>query len=311
MRTSSLLITISVSLLWVVSSHASQVLWGSARLANNYLSAGPPSAMDAGFTFQLGAFDEGFTPTPENVADWLDHWTPAQGRTYNDTTRFFTGSFVYQQNVTPFMPSNQAYIFGFNRWATSEGGSQAEWILATNPAWKWPAGGGISPPVQWSMSSASEIVLGSVNAPSGNAHMQTESVPTPVASLSDDLRAKRYLDLEDPGASGGQEDPDHDGLSTALELAFGLDPETPNQGRYPNTEIVYDSGQAYVEISFLKLGQQADVTLGLQVSDDLESWQNDTVTVVEDSLLIYRARASKPIHLTSGEHRYYRLAVNP
>ena len=83
---------------------ASQVLWGSARLATNYLSSGGPETLGGDFTFQLGAFEPGFVPTMDNVSEWLDHWTPAQSTPYNGHTHFFTGSYVYQQNQSPFLP---------------------------------------------------------------------------------------------------------------------------------------------------------------------------------------------------------------
>jgi len=81
-------------------AHGAQVLWGSARLAFNYVSTGEPNALGSDFTFQLGSFDPDFTPTADNISSWLAHWTPAQSVDYNANTRFFTGSYGRQAKVT-------------------------------------------------------------------------------------------------------------------------------------------------------------------------------------------------------------------
>ena len=158
------------------SSLASQVLWESARFANNYLCSGSPNAFNGGFTFQLGAFEPGFTPTRTNLSEWLDHWTEAQSASYNPTTKFFIGSFVYAQSQSPFLPSNHGYIFAFHRTVKTAGGDQGEWGLVSNPAWKQPSGEGICPPVQWSVSNATKVIVGSINDPSEAFHRKTEKV---------------------------------------------------------------------------------------------------------------------------------------
>ena len=71
-----LLVLVSFPALFLSSALASQVLWGSARLATNYLSEGAPQTLDEGFTFQLGSFSEGFSPSAENTASWLARSNP-------------------------------------------------------------------------------------------------------------------------------------------------------------------------------------------------------------------------------------------
>ncbi len=286
---------------------ASQVLWGSARLATNYLSSGAPETLGDDFTFQLGAFEAGFVPTAANTEEWLDHWTPAQSTQYNGHTHFFTGSFVYQQNESPFLPSNQGYIFGFNRWASSEGSDHAEWILATDPSWQWPSGGAISPPVQWSMSNASTVILGSIGDASDSYHMQTARIPTPVASLDGALWAKRYNRA--PGDPSSSPDSDQDGLSDDLEFFLSTNPLEPDQGRHPTTNVIREDGVPYMELAFFKLGLLPGTSIGVEVSPDLENWSGDdeAFEVIENSLLVYRARSVAPMTDNSG--RYYRLKV--
>lgn len=296
-------------MLFPLAAQASQVLWGSARLATNYLSSGAPATLNSDFTFQLGAFVDGFVPTADNTADWLDHWVPAQSTGYNEQTHFFTGSYVYQESSSPFLPSNQGYIFGFNRWAASEGGHQAEWILATDSAWKWPSGSSISPPVQWSMSSASNVILGTVGDSSSSFHMMTAEVPAPLPSFTAELWMKRYIGSTDDIA-GLMADPDHDGLSNQMEFFLSTNPLKPDHGRYTKTELLWENDAFHVQLTFFKLGLAPEVTLGVEVSSDLHQWEpaGDTFEVMEDSLLIYRARATEPVQARAGG-RFYRLVA--
>lgn len=299
------LVLVTFIALTQTSTMASQVLWGSARLATNYISKGAPETLDGGFTFQLGSFSEDFIPSQENTSEWLDHWTPVQSTPYNAHTRFFTGSFVFTPGDGPLQPGKQGYIFGFNRWASSEGGHQAEWILATDPTWRWPAGGAIAPPVQWSMSNAAEVVLGSIGNDQDPFHMMTAAVSAPVDSLSGDLWSKRYLGQEpDPIANL---DSDHDGLSDSLEFFLNTDPNTPDQGRFVATNLVEVDGRFHLELAFFKLGQIAGTSLGTEVSSDLETWDSaeNLVEVVEDSVLVYRVRTVDA--LQGAPTRFFRL----
>lgn len=295
-------------------AHGAQVLWGSARLAFNYVSTGEPNALGSDFTFQLGSFDPDFTPTADNISSWLAHWTPAQSVDYNANTRFFTGSYSLQTTAAPFTSANRAYIFGFNRWATSEANSSAEWILATDPNWRWPAAvGGIAPPVQWSLANAETVVLGTVNAPNSSAHMQTAKVNTPLEFLNLELWAKRYAIGTDEASLAA--DFDGDGLSNFEEFEQATHPLKPNETstpietRAPIIEFVSDSSELFTELGLFKLGLPDGAALLPEVSSDLITWRpaTDEFDVTDDSILIYRVRSKNPA--VTGEARYYRIAV--
>jgi hypothetical protein len=299
--------------LFAQTAHSAQVLWGSARLAFNYVSTGEPDALGSDFTFQLGSFDAGFTPTADNVSSWLAHWTPAQSVNYNANTRFFTGSYSYQTATEPFTSANRAYIFGFNRWAASEGDTHAEWILATDPNWRWPAAiGGIAPPVQWSMSNAQTVILGSINNPNSTAHMQTAAVNTPLEFLNLEFWAKRYTIGTDEASLAT--DPDGDGLTNLEEFEGSTNPLIFNQTDAPETrapiiEFVQDSSELFTELALFKLGLPSGASLTPQISSDLVTWQPATSAfdVRDDSILIYRVRSKSPV--VKGVPRFYRIKV--
>ncbi len=280
---------------------ASQVLWGSARFANNYLSSGSPNALSDDFTFQLGAFKPGFTPSKANIGQWLDNWTPAQSASYNPTTKFFTGSFVYSQSESPFLPSNRGYIFGFDRTAKTAESNTGEWILVSNLNWNWPSGGGIAPPSQWSVSTATEVIVGSINDPGEAFHMKTEKV-----TLTQEATAlEQWLSSNFPGLGAAADldaDPDNDLLTNVLEYALDTDPNSPNPDRTLNLAISDAFG---VEILFVKSGLRANTQLMVESSSDLTNWKTGDVPITDDSPFLVRFRdKQKP---TAGQARYYRL----
>ena len=287
-----------------MSLPAAQVLWGSARFADNYRSTGAPDALGSGFTFQLGAFTPGFTPTRANVAEWLQHWTPAQSAGYNPSTRFFTGSFVYADSQSPFLPSNQGYIFGFDRTVKTGGNDTGEWILITNPTWRWPSGGGIAPPAQWSVSTATDVVLGSINDPTDAFHMQTEQVTlTQEADPWQEWAAQYFASasLAEPDA-----DPDQDSLSNVLEFLLGTNPTDPNT-RTPNIDRTRTQ---FTEITFTKTGIRPEASISIESSEDLIHWEpgGASVPIKDESpwfISFEDQRAPEP-----GKPRYYRLSVS-
>ncbi len=283
----------ALCLLLLVPNLASgaQVIWGSSRLANNYTSQGAPNRLDGSFTFQLGSFANDFTPTASNTSEWLEHWVAAQSATYNETTRFFTGSYVYTDTVSPFTPSNRGYIWGFNERRGANGASVGEWILITDLNWQWPAGGGIALPVQWSVSSASEVVLGSVGGSGADFHMRTAAVA--LEAGGEDTPQTWIADFFTGPDADLTADPDFDGLTNLMEFALQTPPNEANGGRMPMLEI----NDAATEVVFFKAGARAGVTFELEVSEDLLTWQSGDrdYEVVAESFLGVRFRSRHPL----------------
>lgn len=288
---------------------SAQVIWSSKRFAQNYTSAGVSSPLGEETTFQLGSFSDGFIPTPENTAEWLDHWVAAQSAPYNPTTRFFTGSFVYSENSAPFMPGNQPYIFGFDRLVQAEGSDKGEWILVTNPSWRWPiANSGIALPSQWSMSSATETILGAVDA-SSDAHMTTESVSLGMESLSPELWQQRYLAGRSQAEADWNADPDGDGLANLIEYFTGGVPLLRDQNKLPLYTVIEDTGQHFIEISLSKAAAATGVNVMIEVSDDLVTWTpgGNEIEMLENNDSVIRFRDKTPL---GRSHRYLRVSAS-
>lgn len=300
------LLPIAICFAFTVTSDAAQVLWSSKRFANNLSSDGTPLSED--FTFQLGAFKDGFEPTAENVSEWLTHWVPAQSAPYNPRTQFFAGSHVFSENQEPFVPSNQAYIFGFDRLAKSGATEVGEWILATNPVWRWPiAGSGISLPTQWSVSSASEVVVGSVDA-SAEEHMTTESVELELEEETPELWRQRYL----AGQGADMDwtaDPDGDGVANLLEYVTGGNPLLQDQGGAISQTLATTGDEVHMELALIKNGLLEGISVSVEASEDLINWvpADEDVEMIENTEAIVRFRDLQPV---GTGNRYLRIVAS-
>ena len=120
------------------------------------------NALDGSFTFQLGFFQDSFTPTVGNTADWATYWEVFDQADYNTEVGYFTGSAGVNGDGTSTstfasptisFTNEQAYIWVFN---SQTPGTSTEWFLATDPSWVFPVGNDDccdpSPPLQWSLS---------------------------------------------------------------------------------------------------------------------------------------------------------------
>lgn len=156
------------------------------------------SGMDTSFTFELGSFNSGFTPTAGNTNLWQDNWNAAPGSGGSASANYtqaplpgpiapntghsnnFSGSVTLNTNASPFSTSDQAYVWGYDDRGVSGTG---EWLLITNPAWLFPAvvpGPQIGGPQFDAGDAGTVAVLGSVNPEFSSAgddpHLQSESV---------------------------------------------------------------------------------------------------------------------------------------
>lgn len=163
------------------------------------------TAMDSTFSFQLGAFNGGFTPTNMNQAQWLANWNPANlidgsnkpivgnAVAYNDS-EIFPGSGLYansyegkaqlDSNTGAFGVGAQGYIWGY----TQRGdGQTGEWILLTNNNWAFPAAtpapGGTPANEFWlTTDPGTSAIVGNLN-PSSGVELQSALIPEPSSAL--------------------------------------------------------------------------------------------------------------------------------
>lgn len=264
---------------------AGAVNWNSDLFQTNLTSAG--TDLDDSFVFELGAFDltGGFTPTAANTIDWATRWRPVQRNFYNIATKVFSGSYEVTSNASPFGTTQVGYIWGHHC-----SGQSGEWILLTNSTWKWPAVGGMNPPVSWTVANASAPIVGLKNGV--GYHMKMAAVganPLPIISPAD-WRSLRFtvIDLLNPAISGWNADPDHDGMCNLLEYATGRDPKAATRVWRPVPAWHLSGANRYLKLRIPRCAY-SQITLTMEVSCNLQSWLSgvgDVATLTNTSDLL-------------------------
>lgn len=197
---------------WGRPASGSTIYWGS--IFNDTLLDSYANPLDAGFTFELGAFDPAFVPTAENMSSWQANWKVFDraytGRGWNVADQFLEGTVNHQSNSTSsysganpahfFPEGTKAYLWVFNTMTLD---SNTEWALLTdaNTAsnslndWIFP-----DPSLQteddlfdWQTRDLDTAIFGAVNGvqgdgvahvlPSGAFTIQTHQVPEPAGAL--------------------------------------------------------------------------------------------------------------------------------
>jgi hypothetical protein len=124
---------------------------------------------------------------------------------------------------------------------------------------------------------------------------------------------------EDPGwlvPLSPESDSDGDGLVNRFEFAFGTDPAiNDSAGRFPATEVIESAGERYLSITFTRLIQlPADVSLSVEISDDLATWSAAPAGVVvsdqevwQGDVMVVTLRLTDAIQ--PGSPRFMRLVA--
>ncbi|MDI1313051.1 PEP-CTERM sorting domain-containing protein [Prosthecobacter sp.] len=205
------LLCLALALAWTHGAQASTVFWGNNVDDPLYDSAG--ASLDATYTFQIGVFTGGFTPTYQNVDQWETNWhlidlafDPDEngwnvpGQFYGGTIDFltdgtaestrYTSSDVYTQGTVVYLWAfNSKTIVPSSEWALVTDGSpagdiDADWIipdpLDTDGAYNW------------TLLDANSAIIGGVNGVQGPGtysttpspfSLQTAVVPEPGSAL--------------------------------------------------------------------------------------------------------------------------------
>ncbi len=167
-----------------VSARAATINWGSLYFTDMVDSTGSP--LDPGFTFQLGGFTSGFTPSASNVGDWGTNWRVFDEAEYSAETSSFSSSQVmlsdgssagYQDPEVRFdFAEREAFLWIRN---SAEAVQGSEWLLVRADDWLFPAAGGDccdnTLPLEWSTSdlAAATPVWGGQGSVSGSGYRTT------------------------------------------------------------------------------------------------------------------------------------------
>ncbi len=284
---------------------AAQVYFSSAFFQTNLDSEGNPLSDD--WVFALGAFDEGFTPTPANRAMWADHWTSGQASAYEGDLGIFSGEYQFFSNEAPFLTTNKGYIWGYN--------CAGEWILVTGSHWTWPnINEPLAFPPSWTINNATEVIVGATNT--GGVHIRTEAggegfnIPSFTYA---DWRESYFTPAEIPdlSISGFDADPDGDGHSNLVEYAQGTNPR--NLAKIDPARVIFveHEGIIYPAFEFKVSQKNRGVTVVVGSTTDLENWSGAANVTLpfesEDSLQkIFRS----VIPVSGGPRRFFRLEVS-
>ena len=124
------------------------------------------------------------------------------------------------------------------------------------------------------------------------------------------------LDLfSSSGTSGAHGDRDGDGICNLLELAFGMDPGTPDVENAPqvSAELNPADGLTYLTLRHRRLIQPGGVSYQIEVSGDCSNWTTDTArteqvgtpTAADDGLTETVTMRIKPAMQSAGHPRTY------
>ena len=155
---------------------AQQIDWGSSIYDD--IVDSEANILDNTFIFQLGSFENGFTPDSENVDAWSENWKVFDQADYNgidapiddgiwgyftSTVNMLAGGVSNSADLTPGATSfegQSAFVWIRNSDDAVEG---SEWVLVRADSWVFP---NVDPeccpsdlPLEWSMS---DLALGDV-----------------------------------------------------------------------------------------------------------------------------------------------------
>ncbi len=275
------LLNLVIQVILAVCAYAGGVNWSNSSFSTNLSSTG--AALDATYTFELGAFLPGFTPTCANTAAWKTNWRAAQFSAYNPVTASFSNSYEVTSNVSPFATSQLGYIWGHNASDTN-----GEWFLVSAPTWRWPAVGGIQQPEEWSVNNASTIILGGVNGAGFHIKMTAVLNSQPPIIYPTQWRNLRFTtaQLANPAISSWQADPDGDGVTNLLEYIQGRLPTVATAKVLPTFSQHLIGASRYLKLS---VPRSSCANVSIVVSSDLNTWvggPNDIEILINTSTLL-------------------------
>ncbi len=191
----SLLVTLAVLAISAPLARATGIGWGNTAFDTLKMYDSGGNLLDNSFTFELGTWASGFTPTAANVNSWAANWKlissayspDANGwvsldsndpgvNDPNQNIQYFSRSIIFNSNGTVqgggpsiFTTNEQAYMWVFNTKNVTPG---SEWALVTDNSpgatsddvWRVPDPSVVlNQPVLWNLETADTAILGSVN----------------------------------------------------------------------------------------------------------------------------------------------------
>lgn len=191
------LLATAAFLLAAYPSQGSTIFWGS--LFNDVLVDSSGNALDATYSFELGTFVPGFTPTVENRPDWAANWktfdavqdgngwTPADQFVEGSVNHTLTSGSDSSAAITTdiFPEATLAYLWVYN---SKDFATTSEWALLTDDLgatranvyadWVFPDPNLDSDTFDWQFRDLDVAIYGGVNGNQGAGPYSAEPVPT-------------------------------------------------------------------------------------------------------------------------------------
>ena len=183
------------------AGRAQTINWGSEAFST-LLGSNGSAIPQTGYTFELGTFATGFTPTDANILDWQSNWTSVDTAAYSEENGYFTAALTLTAEEAA-LKNRQAYF-----WIHNDFDSAAqEWLLVSAANWVFPEYNpgccGNSLPAAWSVSDADVEVapLWGANSNISGSGAATVDLVTPTLQAEISIFSWTIDNLEnDPGA---------------------------------------------------------------------------------------------------------------
>lgn len=168
------------------AARAQTINWGS-EVFSTLLGSNGSIMDDAAYTFELGTFATGFTPTSGNILQWEENWINVDTAAYNEDDGYFTGVLTLTEAQSA-LAGRPAYFWIHNDFSSAA----QEWMLVRDTNWVFPDVNpgccGNSLPAEWSASQVDAEVTplwGANTATSGSGAATVDAVtPTLQAEIS-------------------------------------------------------------------------------------------------------------------------------
>jgi len=120
--------------------------------------------------------------------------------------------------------------------------------------------------------------------PDGDGYTNLEEFLNGTSPGSDPFEAWRQThfsadELADDSISGALADPDGDSVVNLMEYALALDPREPGSEHLPIGSHTTQNGDTTFTFSFIRANAARDVSYTVEVSDDLQQWQDSDLPV--------------------------------
>jgi hypothetical protein len=246
---------------------ATDVNWYLPFGENHLTSDGQP--LPAGTRFQIGIFVDGMIPSSSNIDSWSNRWHPVGDISYDITWKGFASVLRVEETPAPLLEGARLYVWGFCQ--TAAGSS--EWFMATHPSWIVPRPDSFSFPFELTVTEG-QVIVGTVDPAS-------HSITTAAVGLSDvprfgweQWRAQHFFLVErsNMAISGGDADPDGDGVPNAMEYALGTDPRFPDSSGMAGGMTIAKNDDSAVKVSFPGISTVGDAWI-VETSQTLLTWE--------------------------------------